>query len=93
MREVFILEVAKCFKAGDSEYKCVGRGKMSVVVSVGLIEKVTFEKRLKDLNFPRGCLGDVLSRQGGPPVQMHESSNVPVSIHCIFNIGYFNICL
>lgn len=55
MKEMFMSEVGKCFKEGHS--KCVGRGKMAVVISVGFTEKGTFENTSKDLNHPRGMSG------------------------------------
>lgn len=42
------------------------------VVSVVLVDKVTTEKDLKDMNCPRGYQGEVLSRQEKSPVQVHQ---------------------
>lgn len=44
---------------GDREGGCFPR-----VVSVGLIGKVTLRKNFKDIICPRGCLEEVLCRQG-----------------------------
>ena len=45
MREVFPVQVGKCSEEGDPGYKCVGTGKVAVLLgwSVGLTEKVTSE--------------------------------------------------
>lgn len=39
MKEMFMSEVGKCFKEGDSESKCVGRGKMAVVISADSLRR------------------------------------------------------
>lgn len=47
-------------------------GYFTGVVNAGLLEKVTFEKRFAGPeNRLRGYLGEVLSRQEKPRVQMH----------------------
>ena len=42
---MFPVQVGKCSEEGDPEYKCVGAGKVTVLLgwTVGLIEKVTFK--------------------------------------------------